>query len=77
MGVKIVVENFRSFDDALRVFKKASKEDLDLMKERSHYKKPSDIRREKINKSKRKRMLKQQQRGKDGNWDYEDKKNPY
>ena len=74
MGVKIVVENFRSFEDALRVFKKVSKESLDLMKERAYYKKPSDIRRERINKAKRKRMLKQQQRGKDGNWDYEDKK---
>jgi len=48
----------KSFEQIFRDFKRHSKEISDEMKQRDHYRKPSEIRRDKINKAKRKKKNK-------------------
>ena len=45
----------KGFDQIFREYKRRSKEIMDEVKQKSHYKKPSELRREKINKAKRKK----------------------
>ena len=45
----------KSFEQILREYKKSSKEISNVVKQKNYYKKPSEIRREKINQANRKR----------------------
>ena len=48
-------EKNKSFEQVYKEFKRNSKEKMDELKRRSHYKKPSEIKREKINKQKKRK----------------------
>jgi len=69
LGKTIKVRN-DNIEAALKVFKRESKEIVEEQKKRSRYRKPSEVRREKINKAKRRNK-----RNKQKNYKSEDSKN--